>query len=95
MACIYGLWEAERIDSKRLFFDVVRAIDVNRLIGRWWYCFLDGYSEYNQISIAPEDQQKSVPLILVERLYLRLCLWVYTRQNHFLMMYDVDILCHI
>ena len=23
------------------------------------YCFLDGYSGYNQIAIAPEDQEKS------------------------------------
>ena len=24
-----------------------------------WYCFLDGYSGYNQISIVPEDQEKT------------------------------------
>ena len=26
---------------------------------RGWYCFLDRYSGYNQISIAPEDQVKT------------------------------------
>ena len=30
-----------------------------RLSGKGWYCFLDGYSGYNQISIAPEDQEKT------------------------------------
>ncbi|KAF3640812.1 putative protein FAR1-RELATED SEQUENCE 5-like [Capsicum annuum] len=28
-------------------------------VGRCWYCFLDGYSVYNQISINPEDQEKT------------------------------------
>ncbi|XP_015158401.1 uncharacterized protein [Solanum tuberosum] len=31
----------------------------DRLAGKWWYCFLYGYSGYNQISIAPEDQEKT------------------------------------
>uniref|UniRef100_A0A3Q7GF33 Reverse transcriptase domain-containing protein n=1 Tax=Solanum lycopersicum TaxID=4081 RepID=A0A3Q7GF33_SOLLC len=32
---------------------------LDRLVGNGWYCFLDGYSGYNQISIAPEDQEKT------------------------------------
>ena len=32
---------------------------LDRLAGKRWYCFLDGYSGYNQISIAPEDQEKT------------------------------------
>lgn len=28
------------------------------LVGHSYYCFLDGYSGYNQIAIAPEDQEK-------------------------------------
>ena len=28
---------------------------LERLAGKGWYCSLDGYSGYNQISIAPED----------------------------------------
>ncbi|WJZ98601.1 hypothetical protein VitviT2T_017113 [Vitis vinifera] len=32
---------------------------VERLSGHDYYCFLDGYSGYNQISIAPEDQEKT------------------------------------
>jgi len=30
-----------------------------RLAGHEYYCFLDGYSGYNQIPIAPEDQEKT------------------------------------
>ena len=32
---------------------------LDRLVGKTWYYFLDGYSGYNQISIAPEDQEKT------------------------------------
>ena len=32
---------------------------LDRLAGHPHYCFLDGYSGYNQISIAPEDQKKT------------------------------------
>ena len=32
---------------------------LDRLASHEYYCFLDGYSGYNQISIAPEDQEKT------------------------------------
>ena len=32
---------------------------IDRLVGYPQFCFLDGYSRYNQISIAPEDQEKT------------------------------------
>ncbi|KAL4273715.1 hypothetical protein GQ457_13G017400 [Hibiscus cannabinus] len=32
---------------------------LDRLAGKQLYCFLDGYSGYNQIGIAPEDQSKT------------------------------------
>ena len=32
---------------------------LDRLAGHEYYCFLDGYSSYNQIAIAPEDQEKT------------------------------------
>ncbi|KAK8574820.1 hypothetical protein V6N12_062498 [Hibiscus sabdariffa] len=32
---------------------------LDRLAGKEFYCFLDGYSGYNQISIASEDQEKT------------------------------------
>ena len=28
---------------------------LERLVGHEYYCFLDGYSGYNQITISPED----------------------------------------
>ena len=30
-----------------------------RVAGRAYYCFLDGYSGYNQLEIAMEDQDKT------------------------------------
>ncbi|KAJ9565113.1 hypothetical protein OSB04_001079 [Centaurea solstitialis] len=32
---------------------------LDRLAGKEYYCFLDGYSGYNQIAIAPENQEKT------------------------------------
>ena len=32
---------------------------LDRLVGYEYYCFLDGYSGYNQIAISPEDQEKT------------------------------------
>lgn len=32
---------------------------LDRLAGYAFYCFLDGYSGYNKISIAPEDREKT------------------------------------
>ena len=32
---------------------------LDRLVGHPHYCFLDGYSRYYQISIAPEDREKT------------------------------------
>ncbi|XP_061345885.1 uncharacterized protein LOC133291615, partial [Gastrolobium bilobum] len=32
---------------------------LERLAGHAFYCFLDGYSGYNQIVVAPEDQEKT------------------------------------
>ena len=32
---------------------------LDRPVGYEYYCFLDGYSGYNQIAIAPEDQEKT------------------------------------
>ena len=32
---------------------------LKRLVGQAYYCFLDGYSGYNQILVNPEDQEKT------------------------------------
>ncbi|CAN6700147.1 unnamed protein product [Malus baccata var. baccata] len=39
--------------------EVVRVEMLERLAGQSFYCFLDGYSGYNQIPIAPKDQEKT------------------------------------
>ena len=31
---------------------------LDKLLGQGFYCFLDGYSEYNQLVIHPDDQEK-------------------------------------
>ena len=33
---------------------------LDRLVGHEYYCFLDGYSRYNQIAIASKDQEKTI-----------------------------------
>jgi hypothetical protein len=33
---------------------------LERVAGHEFYCFLDGYSDYNQIEIALEDQEKTI-----------------------------------
>ncbi|XP_062112081.1 uncharacterized protein LOC133823377 [Humulus lupulus] len=48
--------KATRKDHFRLpFIDEM----LNRLAGREYYCFLDGYSGYNQIGVSPKDQHKT------------------------------------
>ena len=32
---------------------------LERLIGQSYYCFLGGYSSYNQIAVDPKDQEKT------------------------------------
>ncbi|XP_059291395.1 uncharacterized protein LOC132044880 [Lycium ferocissimum] len=39
--------------------EVVKKEVLDRLVGHDYYSFLDGYSGYNQIMIAPEDQEKT------------------------------------
>jgi hypothetical protein len=33
---------------------------VELLAGHKYYCFLDGYSRYNQVPVDPEDQEKTM-----------------------------------
>ena len=67
----------------------------DRLAGKGWYCFLDGYSGYNQISIAPEDQEKTTFTCPYETFaFKRMFVWVMLCTRHILEMYDVDIFRH-
>ena len=66
---------------------------LDRLAGKGWYYFLDGYSGYNQIYIAPKDQQKTTftcpyGIFFVQKNVL----WVVQCTRHISEMYDFDIL---
>jgi hypothetical protein len=55
---VYRLLEVEYRNKDHfplLFVDQM----IERLAGQAFYCFLDGYSGYNQIVVAPEDQEKT------------------------------------
>lgn len=32
---------------------------MDQILNLWWYCFLDGYSGYNQITITPKHQERT------------------------------------
>ena len=59
MESMYRLPEVERTNQEDHF--PLPFIDqmLDRLAGHPHFCFLDGYSGYNQISIAPKDQEKT------------------------------------
>ena len=46
---------------------------LERIAGFEFYCFLDGYSDYNQIVIALEDQEKTTLLAPTTPLLLEGC----------------------
>ena len=46
---MYAFWSGQHLP----FIDQM----LDRLAGHHHFCFLDGYSGYNQIEIAPEDQE--------------------------------------
>ena len=46
---------------------------LERIAGYAYYCFLDGYSSYNQIHIAPEDQEKTTFIAYIGHLLIRGC----------------------
>ena len=51
---------------------------LDRLAGNEYFCFLDGYSRYNQITIALEDQEKTTftcpyGTFAFQRIPIRLC----------------------
>ena len=49
---------------------------LERLAGHEYYCFLDGYSSYNQIAIDPQDKRKQHSHVLLECLPTEGCLLV-------------------
>ena len=66
---------------------------LDRLAGYEYYCFLDGYSGYNQISIAPEDQENttftcSYGTFAFRRISFRLCNTLTTFQRCMMMIFS-------
>ena len=55
---MYGLQAAQQGNKERSFSLPFIDQMLDRLAGKDFYCILDGYSGYNQIAIAPEDQEK-------------------------------------
>ncbi|XP_022871978.1 uncharacterized protein LOC111391067 [Olea europaea var. sylvestris] len=55
MESMYRLQKAKQCNQKRSFFIAIHWSDVGEVAGHSHYCFLGGYSRYNQIVIAPED----------------------------------------
>ncbi|CAL8988444.1 unnamed protein product [Prunus brigantina] len=57
---IYPISDSKWVSDRKDYFPMP-FIDqmLERLAGHTYYCFLDGYSGYNQIVIAPEDQEKT------------------------------------
>ena len=56
---LYGLPETECMDSEGTFPDALHGLDIRYTHRKRWYCFLDVYSGYNQMSISLEDQEKT------------------------------------
>ncbi|KAI5335287.1 hypothetical protein L3X38_025420 [Prunus dulcis] len=71
-------------DTRKYYFPMP-FIDqmLERLAGHSYYCFLDGYSGYNQIVIAPEDQEKTTFTVLLALLHIGGCLLAFAMpQQH-------------
>nr|XP_009768891.1 PREDICTED: uncharacterized protein LOC104219840 [Nicotiana sylvestris] len=55
---------------------------LDRLARRSHFCFLDGYSRYNQISVALEDREKSSPTLMESMPFGECCLAYATHLPH-------------
>lgn len=67
----------EKDHFSMLFMDQI----LDRLADRGWYCFLDGYSGYNQICITLEDQEKTTFTFSMEHLLSSVCPLDYTTRR--------------
>ena len=54
-----GIVLGHRILEKGIEVAKAKVEVIDRLVGKGWYCFLDGYLGYNQISISHEYQEKT------------------------------------
>lgn len=72
--------KGELVLQRMIILDII----LERLAGQSYYCFLDGYSGYNQVPVDPHDQEKN---------YFHLSIW------HFCLSADalwlVQCTCHL
>lgn len=54
---------------------------LDRLAGRGWYCFLDGYSGYNQIPETPRAKIRPHSRVIMAYLPSRGCLSIYVMHQ--------------
>ncbi|XP_073129373.1 uncharacterized protein [Henckelia pumila] len=57
-AVTFNIYKTMKYQNEFLGVASTGSAEKGRLAGYKNYCFLDGYSGYNQIAIAPEDQEK-------------------------------------
>ena len=68
---------------------------LDRLVVHEFYCFLDGYSGYNHIAIALEDQEKTTFTCPYRDFGSQKdAIWVVQCCKHILAMHDGNILRH-
>jgi hypothetical protein len=66
---------------------------LERLAGQSYYCFLDGYSGYNQVVVDPQDQKMTTFTCPFGTFCLQThALWPMQCTCHLLEMYDVNLL---
>jgi hypothetical protein len=66
---------------------------VERLAGHEYYCFLDGYSGYNQVPVDPEDQEKTTFTCPFGTFaYRRISFWVMQYTRYLLAVHDQHLL---
>jgi len=63
-------------------------------LGHAYYSFLDGYSRYNQIPIAREDQKKTTLIVLLVHLPTVTCPLGYAIHCYFLAVYVEHLFRH-
>ena len=90
-------WDYQKFNSwnKKNRFPMpflIKLLDI--LSGKRWYFFLHGYSGYNQISIAPEDQKDHFRLPLWDIYLQKDVVCVVYCIGHLQKCYGVDILWH-
>ena len=73
MTCIIDYRKLNSVTNKDHFSLLFIDQMLDKLTGHEFYCFLDGYLGYNQILIAPKDQEKTTSLALLTLFHIGEC----------------------